>query len=160
MRRKLPILAFVEITIIAAGFGVERMFPQWSPLSWFVVAGVALTMAVIIAIWPNPWNLQRHRDPPGPDWATFDRLPLKYAACLWAGLQPSDQSLKNHKTQEILAELRLAVHHGKLRHTLGELFYVMQFLAGRKLYVDDDDFPKEELNRYATKTGRKKLGTG
>ena len=116
MRRKLPILAFVEITIIAAGFGVERMFPQWSPLSWFVVAGVALTMAVIVAIWPNPWNLQRHRDPPGPDWATFDRLPLKYAACLWAGLQPSDQSLKNHKTQEILAELRLAVHHGKLRH--------------------------------------------
>ena len=58
MGKKLLIILFVEISIIAAGFGVERMFPQWSSISWFVVTATALIMAAVIWIWPAHWTLR------------------------------------------------------------------------------------------------------
>ncbi len=94
----------VRVSLIISG-GLVITCPQWK-------------QSILNAIGLN-WKTQNRARP---NWTHFDRFPLKYAACLWAGLRPSDQSLKDHNTQEILAELRLAVQHGKIRHPRGELF--------------------------------------
>ena len=134
--------------LIAAWFGVEAFAAATA------VLGAACAWAYrqeLLAGWHKVWSTNR----PAPalaEWQEFDVLPLKYAACMWHGLPPSESSLQQPVVQEELARLVLAVKQRKLEHRLGDNYHGMQFLFG--LNPVNDQFTRAALAKYAKAAGR------
>ena len=86
------------------------------------------------------------------DWSEFKLIPLNHAACRWAGLPPTDTSLRDPRAQEELARLCLAVKQRKIEHRMGDNYHVLQFFFNAN--PSNDQFSREALVRYAEESGR------
>lgn len=86
------------------------------------------------------------------NWEEFNFLPLKYAACMWHGLPPTEASLQKPIIQEELARLSLAVKQRKIEHRLGDTYHGFLILLGTT--PANDQFSKLVLARYAKEAGR------
>ena len=86
------------------------------------------------------------------DWNEFDFLPLKYAACMWHELPPTEASLRKQIVQEELSRLSLAVKQRKLEHRNGDAYHGALILLG--INPANDQFSKQALVRYAKEAGR------
>ena len=134
--------------LIAAWFGVEAFAAASA------VLGAACAWAYrqeLLAGWHKIWATNR----PAPalaEWQEFDVLPLKYAACMWHGLPPSESSLQQPVVQEELARLVLAVKQRKLEHRFGDNYHAMRFLLD--IDPSNDQFTKAALVQYTKAAGR------
>ena len=86
------------------------------------------------------------------DWPEFIEIPLKFAACLWHNLLPTEDSLKRPVVQEELARLSLAVKQRKIEHRNGYLYHVPLIIWN--IAPTNDLFSKKALAKYAQKTNR------
>ena len=87
---------------------------------------------------------------PKTNWHEFKRLPLKWAACLWLDLPPTDESLQDPRVQERLNRLSLAVRQRKLEHP-DSLYYAWSHLPSYNPNLEDVEFSKTALAQYAEK---------
>ena len=146
------------IAFIAAAVGAMiSAAPTWVPLA-IAISGSTILLVIALLYLPEIRLRLRQGTPVehhiATDWHEFDELPLKYAACMWVGRPPTSESLRDHRVQEELARLSLAVRQRKLEHPLGDLFYFMSLISARVLSVANDQFSKVALVQYAQNTNR------
>ncbi len=130
------------------------LFPLWAWVAVTVISGIALPYVYrdeIRATWLKLRSGKR-QSATTMDWQEFNVLPLKYAACMWHGLPPTESSLQRPVVQEELARLRLAVKQRKLEHRSGDPYHAMLFLLGAD--PANDQFTKAALVQYAKAAGR------
>ena len=154
----------VEIGILLASIAmpaITSVAPIWV---WMAAAVLCFLSAPIVFFFPEirKWckgksRVQEHHtvvNQTATNWYEFDELPLKYVACLWVGLPPTNESLRNPRVQKELTRLSLAVRQRKLEHPLGGIFYFWSIIARPSPNVTDDEFSKVALVQYAKNTNR------
>ena len=145
----MPVIFFVGAETVSVAIA-----PLWAWIAVTVISGVALPWlyrAEIQAVWRKLRAAKGKTSGPS-DWQEFNHLPLKFAACMWHGLPPTEASLQKPVVQEELARLSLAVKQRKLEHRNGDTYHTMLLLFG--VNPANDQFTKEALVRYAEAAGR------
>jgi len=150
--RKYIALALVELIAICIGAIVATILDitpvwVWGAIIFVCLIAIACMFIPEIRRYLATWRTAPAEQPTqASDWGEFDVLPLKYFACLLAGVPPTAESIGNSRVQEELARLRLAVQQRKLEHRFGDHYHTAQ----RLLNADpaNDQFTKEAVAFY------------